>query len=264
MLPDQGNRRVQLFLGNGVGTGKQNGRGRFKLVIVELAEVLHIHLHLTGIRHGDGVAQHDLIPRDLIHRRDHIRELPHTGGLNEDAVRVVLRDHLFQRLAEVAHQGAADAAGIHLRNGDARLLQKAAVNADLAEFILNEHQLLPGVALRDHFFDQRGLSGSQKAGVNIDFRHDNTLCKNFLSFSIPRFPQNDKSKFEVPLKYVFRAAGRPFDRFPLILRAFFAILFSGGQLPCCDKPPNRRPGSPAGRRFIIRTAGEKSRGSAAA
>ena len=50
--------------------------------------------------------------------------------------------HLPQRLAEVAHQGAADAAGVHLGDLDAGVLEKAAVNADLTELIFDQNDLL--------------------------------------------------------------------------------------------------------------------------
>ena len=68
--------------------------------------------------------------------------------------------HLFQGLAEVPHQGAADAPGVHLRNLNARVLQKAAVNADLAKLVLNEHQLLALQGLVQQFFDERGLASA--------------------------------------------------------------------------------------------------------
>ena len=55
---------------------------------------------------------------------------------------MVLVDHLLQSLAKIPHQGAADAAGVHLPDFNARLLEEAAVNADFTELILNEDQLL--------------------------------------------------------------------------------------------------------------------------
>ena len=52
---------------------------------------------------------------------------------------MVLLNNLSQRLAEVTHQTAADAAGVHFGNVDARILQETAVNADLTELVLDQH-----------------------------------------------------------------------------------------------------------------------------
>src|SRR5699024_12145092 len=71
------------------------------------------------------------------------------------SVGVVLVHHLAQGLAEVAHQGAADAPGVQLVDLDARLLQKAAVDADLAELVLDQHHLLPLEGLTDQQVDRK-------------------------------------------------------------------------------------------------------------
>ena len=63
--------------------------------------------------------------------------LADTGGLNDDAVRMELLLYLHKRFAEISDKRAADAAGIHLGNLDAGLLQKAAVDADFTEFVLD-------------------------------------------------------------------------------------------------------------------------------
>ncbi|SCJ73638.1 Uncharacterised protein [uncultured Blautia sp.] len=65
--------------------------------------------------------------------------------------------HVLQRLVEVPHQGAADAPGGHLADLHAGLLQKAAVNADLAELVLDQHQLFAGKGLRQQLFDKSGF-----------------------------------------------------------------------------------------------------------
>ena len=176
MLTNQGNGCIQLCLRSGIGTGEDDGGSGFDLVVVELTEVLHIDLHLACITDSHGVAQSDLVIGDLFHSGNHIGQLADTGGFDDDPVGVILLDHLRQRLAEVAHQGAADAAGVHLGNVDARILQETAVNADFAEFVFNENQLLSLIGFLNHLFDQRGLTCAQKAGVNINFRHNCTFC----------------------------------------------------------------------------------------
>ena len=171
VLPQQLHGGIQLGLGHRIGTGENDGRGGLHLVVVELAKILGVDLDLACVYHGHGIAQGHVRPGDLVHGTDHIGELTHAGGLNDDPVRVVLRDHLFQRLAEVAHQRAADAAGIHFRNIDARILEEAAVNADLTEFIFDQHQLLALIPLLDHFLDEGGFTGTQEAGVDVYFGH---------------------------------------------------------------------------------------------
>ena len=160
---------VQLILGNNIGTGENDGGGSLDLVVIELTEVLHIYLHLACICHCNGVAQLHIM--HLFHSADHIGQLANTGRLDDHTVGIVLSDHLLQRLAEITHQAAANAAGVHLGNVDACFLQEAAVNADLTKLIFDEHQLLAAIALSNHLLDQGSLAGAEEAGINIDFRH---------------------------------------------------------------------------------------------
>ena len=98
---------------------------------------------------------------------------------------------------------AADAARGHLGDLDAGLLQKAAVDVDLAEFVLDQHELFAAVGFRDQLFDERGLAGAQKAGENVNFRHKkyasfffidfqtyiiSRICERFKSFSTQDAP----------------------------------------------------------------------------
>ena len=172
-LTDQLHSLVQLGSGDGAGTRKDDGGSGLDLVVVELTKVLTIDLDLVGIGNGNRITQLDLSAGDLIHRTDHIGKLANTGRLNDHAVRIVLSDDLLQRLAKVAHQAAANAAGVHFGNVDTGLLQEAAVNADLAKLIFDEHQFLTLVALGDHLLDEGSLTGTQKTGINIDFCHNN-------------------------------------------------------------------------------------------
>ena len=170
-LAEQFDGLIQLLLRNSVGPGHDNGRGGFHLVIIELTEVLGVYLYFSGIHHRNGITQSDLFIGNLIDSADHIGQLAHTGGLNDDPFRGVLGDHLIQRLSEITHQTAANTAGVHFRDINAGILQKAAVNADLSKFVFNQHQLLTAVMLLDHLFDQGCFARSEKTGVNIDFCH---------------------------------------------------------------------------------------------
>ena len=173
LLPQQGHTGIQLFLAHTGSPAQNNGAGVLHLIIEKLAEVSHIHLGLGGIHHSGKSVQHHIVHFQVLHRPDDIAEFAHTRGFNEDTVGVIGIHHLPQRLAEIAHQTAADAAAVHLGNVDARLLQKAAVNADLAELIFNEDELLAGIGLSDQLLDEGRFASAQKAGENINFSHSN-------------------------------------------------------------------------------------------
>ena len=181
MLPQHGNSVIQLLLGNSVRTGQDDRAGGFDLVIIKLAKILHIDLDLACVYHSHGTIQLYIFICHFFHGGDHIRQLAHAGGLNDDPVRSIVCDHLGQCLAKIAHQAAADTAGVHLRNVDPCILQKSAVNADLTKFVFDENELLTCVMLGYHFLDQGRLTGPQKTGVNINFRH---FLHTFLCFLI--------------------------------------------------------------------------------
>ena len=177
LLPQQGHGGLQLLLAQLLRPAEDDRPGGLDLVVVELAEVLHVDLDLGGVGHGNEAVQLHIrhVLDGVLHRHDHVTELTHPGGLDEDAVGVELLVDLLQRLVEVAHQRAADAAGGHLADLHAAVLQEAAVDADLAELVLDEHQLLALERLRQQLFDQGRLAGAQKAGYNVDFCHSENL-----------------------------------------------------------------------------------------
>ena len=171
LFPQQRNAGIQLVLLHPAGAAQNNGAGVLHLVIEKLAEILHIHLGLGGIHHGGKAVQHHIRHLQILHRTDNIAQFPNAGRLDKDAVGVIGVHHLPQRLAEIPHQTAADAAAVHFGNVDPGLLQKATVNADLTKLIFNEHQLLAGIGLGNQLLDEGCLAGAQKAGENIDFSH---------------------------------------------------------------------------------------------
>ena len=198
LLSQQSHGGLQLLLRQLLCPGEDDGAGGLDLIVVELTEVLHIHLHLGGVSHGDeGVQLHvRLVPNGVLHRHDHVGELAYAGGLDEDAVRSELLMDLAQGLVKVAHQRAADAARGHLADLHAGILQETAVDADLAKLVFNEHQLLTLIGLAEHLLDERGLTGAQKTRYNVDFCHKTTLLfssamaeDNLSLISYPIFPK---------------------------------------------------------------------------
>ena len=172
LLTQHGHSGGNLLLGGVLGAAQDDAACVADLVVVELTEVLHIHLDLVHIGHGDKAVQlHVQVLGHAFHGAGHVAQLAHAGGLDDDAVGVVLLHHLLQGGAEITHQRAADAAGVQLIDLDAGLLQKAAVDADLAELVLDEHDLLACKGLFDELLDKGGLTGAKEAGENIDFGH---------------------------------------------------------------------------------------------
>ena len=170
LLSQQGNGGSNLLL-TGVAGAAQDDAGRMAdLVVIELTEVLHIHLDLVHVGDGDKAVQDDgQILGDALDGAGHVGQLADARRLNEDAVRVVGLDDLLQCLAEIADQAAADAAGVQLIDLNAGLAHEAAVDADLAEFVLDQDNLLTGEGLLDELFDKGGLAGAEEAGENVDF-----------------------------------------------------------------------------------------------
>ena len=176
---------LKLLLRELLRAGEDDRAGGLDLVVVELTEVLHIDLDLAGVGHGDIAVELELaqaLVDGALDGDDDIRELADAARLNEDAVGVELRHDLLERLVEVTDEGAADAARGHLGDLDAGLLEKAAVDVDLAEFVLDQHELFAAVGFRDQLFDERGLACAQKAGENIDFRHKKYASFFFIDF----------------------------------------------------------------------------------
>ena len=184
-LAQQRHGGIELFGADALGAREDDGARVLDLVVEELAEVLHVHPALVGIDHGRKAVEHQLIGLHALHRADDVAELADARGLDEDAVGVKLREHLLQRVGKVTHEAAADAAGVHLVDLHAGVLEEAAVDGDLAELVFDQHDLFTRVRLGDQLFDQRGLASTEKAGENINFCHKR---KHFLSGSTR--PQN--------------------------------------------------------------------------
>ena len=102
---------------------------------------------------------------------DKAAELADAGRLDKDTIRVELLEHLRQSLAEITYQRAADTAGVQLVDLNASLTHKAAVNADLAEFVFDQHDLFTLERFLDELFDQGRFACTQKAGENINFSY---------------------------------------------------------------------------------------------
>ena len=185
LLAQQRHGGVELLGADALGAREDDGARVLDLVVEELTEVLHVHPALVRVHDGREAVEHQLVGLHALHGADDVAQLADARGLDEDAVGVELREHLLQRVGKVAHEAAADAAGVHLVDLHAGVLEEAAVDGDLAELVFDQHDLFARVGLGDQLFDERGLAGAKKTGENINFCHKR---KHFLSGSTR--PQN--------------------------------------------------------------------------
>ena len=114
---------LQLLLADILRTAEYDGICALYLIVVEFAEILHIHLALVRICNGYHAV--DLQPgilRYVLYCKRNIGKLADTGGLNDDAIRMELLYNLAQSCVKISHQRTADAAGIHLCDVDAGIL----------------------------------------------------------------------------------------------------------------------------------------------
>ena len=171
VLPEKGYVGIQLVAAYLAGAAEYNCVCVLYLVVEELPEVLHVHLALVCIHNGRKAVELQGVRAYVLHRPYNVAELAHAGGLYKYAVGGVLVHNLPERLAEVAYQAAADAAGVHLGNFYPGVLHEAAVYAYLAEFVLYEHQPFALVGLGYELLYKGGLASAQKAGKNINLGH---------------------------------------------------------------------------------------------
>ena len=141
------------------------------LVVEEFTEVLLIHLALLCVYDSSKAVELYIVSVYILNSTDNVAELAYAGGLDEDTVRSVVCQYLFQSLSEVTYQRAADASGVHFSYFDTGFLKKTAVDTDVTELILDEHQLFAVISLFYQLFDEGGLSGSEETGENCYLSH---------------------------------------------------------------------------------------------
>ena len=247
LLLHQSDDLLELLLLHVLGAAEDDGAGVLDLVVEELTKVLHVHLALLGVDHGHRAAQlHFALLGHVADGLGYVGELAHAGGLDEDAVGVILLQHLPQSLAEVAHQGTADTAGVHLGDLDAGVLEETAVNADLTKFIFNQNDLLAGEGFRQQFFDQRGLPSAQKAGDNINGCHKGYLASHNKRFTFYCTLNAGKSKGKIRfMDSFYKTSARKKKGSAAQIQLTLAVCRKGITVPARPSTlPNRRPSPP--------------------
>jgi hypothetical protein len=158
LLSDESKSLLKLCIGGLVGVAEENAACILNLIAEELTEVLHIHLALVYVNYGNRAVDLGILKLSRKHGFRNVRELTNTRGLDENAVGRIFLNYLLESLAEVSDERAADASRVHLGDLDARVLEKSAVNADLAEFVLDKNDLLALVCFVDKAVDERSLA----------------------------------------------------------------------------------------------------------
>jgi len=155
-----------------LGAAEDDGIGGLDLIEEELAEILHVHAGLAGVHDGcaAGDLQVSMLGLALFHRVDNLAQLADAAGLDDQAVGIVLLDQLVHGLLEVAHQGAADAAGVQLIHDNAGILHERAIHAHVAVLVLQQDDLL-ALDGGQKLLDEGRLARAQEAGNDIDLDH---------------------------------------------------------------------------------------------
>ncbi len=140
-LPHQLHALLQPLCTDFIRSGQQYGPRVFDLIDKKFTEILDIHFRFRSIHHRYRTVHMNIrLNRHILHRPQHIRQLSHTGRLDQNTLRRISLDHFFQGSTEISHKRTANTSGIHLLDLNPRFFQKTSVNADLAEFILDQHR----------------------------------------------------------------------------------------------------------------------------
>ena len=163
MLSDKLNGGVNLLILRILGMGKHDAGSVSDLIVIELTEILHIHLTLIGVGNCSEAIKLCIGSLDRLNSLDNVGELTYSAGLDNHSVGMELLEDLSESLREISNERATDATGIHLGDLDTCILKESSVNADFAELIFYENYLLTAVRFLNKLLYKRSLSRSEKS-----------------------------------------------------------------------------------------------------
>ena len=163
MLSDKLNGGVDLLILRILGMGKHDAGSVSDLIVIELTEILHIHLTLIGVGNCSEAIKLCIGSLDRLNSLDNVGELTYSAGLDNHSVGMELLEDLSESLREISNERATDATGIHLGDLDTCILKESSVNADFAELIFYENYLLTAVRFLNKLLYKRSLSRSEKS-----------------------------------------------------------------------------------------------------
>ena len=172
MLSEQFYNAVEFFIGNIFCMAEYNRTCMLNLIVEKLAEILHIHFSFICVNYRCKAVKSKLFGVNLFNCRNNVAQFSDSRRLDNNTLGRKLNQHLFECLAEVTNQAAADTAGIHLCYLYARLFEETAVDADLTEFIFDKDDFFSAVCLCDKLFNKRSFARAKKARENINFCHN--------------------------------------------------------------------------------------------
>ena len=160
---------IEIGRRNEIGLVKQDhvGKGDLFLGFAHVVEVLD---DMSGINDGDDgvelqVRLHLLVGEKRLRYRAGVGQ---SGRLDQDVVELVLAlEELAEDTDEIAADGAADAAVVHLEDFFLGLDHQILIDADLAELVLDNGDAL-AVLRGQNVVEKRGLASSEKAGQDGD------------------------------------------------------------------------------------------------
>ena len=130
-----------------VGMAEHDTTGMLDLIVEEFAKVFHIQLAFACVNNGCVAVQNDVFAQYTLHGLDDVGQFSNAGGLDQNAIGLKFVEHLGERLGEITHQRAANAALIHFGDLHTAFFEKSAVNADFTEFVFDENNFLAGICL---------------------------------------------------------------------------------------------------------------------
>ena len=163
MLSDKLNGGVDLLILRILGMRKHDAGSVSDLIVIELTEILHIHLTLIGVGNCSEAIKLCIGSLDRLNSLDNVGELTYSAGLDNHSIGMELLEDLSESLREISNERATDATGIHLGDLDTCILKESSVNADLAELIFYENYLLTAVRFLNKLLYKRSLSRSEKS-----------------------------------------------------------------------------------------------------
>ena len=158
LLSHESESLLKLCVGGLVGVTEEHATCIFYLITEEFTEVLHIHFALVYINDGNRAVDLGILKLCRKHSLSNVRKLTNARGLDEDTVGRILLNDLLESLAEVSDERATDASRVHLGYLNSCIFKKSAVDADLAEFVLDKNYLFTLVCFVDKAVDERGLA----------------------------------------------------------------------------------------------------------
>ena len=150
---------------------KHDCRSVSNLIVIKLAEVLHIHLALINISNSGKAIKNSTVLLSSLCRTNNVGKLTNARGLDNNSVGIVFLEHLNKCLGKIAHKRAADTTRVHLGDLNTCIGKETTVNTDFTEFVLNKNNLLACICFFNQLLDKGSLACSKKAGKYINLCH---------------------------------------------------------------------------------------------